>query len=80
MHGHREIDPDGVQYLIQAIVDRAVKDYFRTANSAAMRQDAQRFFLSEWFEQLTGFDGKTVLRHLIQKHNKRHRRKRGRGQ
>lgn len=66
MHGHRETDPDSAQYLIQVIVDRAATDYLHAPEESGMRQDAEKFFLSEWFECLTGFDGRTGLKDLFQ--------------
>lgn len=73
----RRIDPDGAQWLIQAIVDRAVQDYMHAPEESGLRQDATQFFLSEWFEQLTGFDGKTALKRLKAEYDRKHGKKKG---
>lgn len=64
MEKRRDIDPDGAQWLIQAIVDRAATDYLHAPEESGSRQDTEKFFLSEWFECLTGLDGRVTLRNL----------------
>lgn len=75
MEKRRDIGPDGAQYLIQAIVDRAATDYLHAPEESGMRQDVEKFFLSEWFECLTGLDGRTVLKDLKAEYGRKHRRK-----
>lgn len=77
MEKRRDIDPDGTQNLIQAIVDRAVQDYMHAPEESGLRQDAAQFFLSEWFEQLTGLDGKIALKRLEAKYDRKHGKKKG---
>ena len=50
--------------LVEGICRQAAKDYLSKAkNSQAeyWRRDAEQFFLSDWFYELTGLDGKRVL-------------------
>lgn len=77
MQGYRDLDPDGAQWLIQAIVDRATKDYLYAPEASDVYWDAVRFFLSDWFECLTGLDGRATLKNLKTERAKKHRRKRG---
>lgn len=68
------IDP--YERLVHAIILQAVKDYRsackslqRNPNSSVARQhyaSCQRFFLSEWFKELTEADGKLLLDKLNQ--------------
>ena len=71
----REIDPQGAEYLVQAIVDRAIQDYMHATESSGLRTDAAKFFLSPWFEQLTGFSGKDVLKKLQADYDLKHQKK-----
>lgn len=73
----RRIDPDGARNLIQAIVDRAIWDYKSTPKDGESRQEIAQFFLSEWFEQLTGLDGKIALKRLEAKYDRKHGKKKG---
>ena len=62
--------------LANAIVLQAVKDWrsaVRTLKkrprydpAKQMRDDCERFFLSDWFEELTSVDGGIILRKLKQ--------------
>ena len=64
-------DPYGL--LIAGICRQAAKDlratrYDKARNKTVpnyrMRRDAERFFLSDWFYELTGLDGKTIINKL----------------
>ncbi len=61
--------------LANAIVMQAVKDYrgaqhsmrrYPNANAKAMIKDCEKFFLSGWFEALTGANGEFILKKLQQ--------------
>jgi len=67
---------DPYQDLAQAIVMTAVRDW-RTAVkklrkrpdhelSIWLKNDSEKFFLSGWFEELTGVDGEIILNQLKQ--------------
>lgn len=56
---------DGYTELANAIILQAVKDY-RHTQSQAVRNEIKRFFLSEWFVQLTNADGKMIIKKLEQ--------------
>lgn len=50
--------------LVEGICRQAAKDYISKGKSSTaryLREDARQFFLSGWFEFLTGLDGKTIL-------------------
>ncbi len=77
MHGYRRIqspdqlNDDGVQMLIEAVLVRAADDYRlgrlkeRTyGHKSAVVVEVRRFFRSAWFEMLTGLDGKAALERL----------------
>lgn len=64
-------DPYGL--LIAGICKQAAKDLNatrydkvreKTVPNYRMRKDAEKFFLSNWFFELTGLDGKTILNKL----------------
>lgn len=71
----KDIDPQGAEYLVAAIVGRAIQDFMHAPDSSGLRKDAAKFFLSPWFEQLTGFDGKPVLKQLKAEYDKKHPKK-----
>ena len=67
---------DSYEKLANAIVLQAVKDY-RTAlkrvarrpkdrDGLATKNECERFFLSDWFEELTSVEGSVILRKLKQ--------------
>lgn len=70
---------DGYENLANAIVLQAVKDWrmaVRTLKkrpryeaAKQMRDECERFFRSEWFEELTDVDGSVILRKLKQEEN-----------
>ena len=67
---------DPYEALRNAIVLQAVRDWQsavrklkkrpRYAPAKQMRDECERFFRSDWFEELTGMDGSAILRKLKQ--------------
>ncbi len=70
---------DAYEDLANAIVLQAVKDWRKAIKTLKkrpryeaakqMRDDCERFFLSDWFEELTSVDGSIILRKLKQEEN-----------
>lgn len=74
-----DIHPDGAQYLVEAIIQKAANDW-RTCSGALKRRpitvttrgdlllktkrDCEEFFKSKYFAALTGLDGEQVLASL----------------
>lgn len=52
----------GYENLVVGIVKLAISDY--KYGSDERKQDAEGFFKSDWFYDLTGFDGNYVIRQL----------------
>ena len=63
------------QALADAIVMRAVKDYRRT-NELEVRKSIKRFFLSDWFSDLTDTDGRNIVKRLERERLTKRKRKR----
>ena len=67
---------DAYENLANAIVLQAVKDWRKAVKTLKkrpryeaakqMRDDCERFFRSDWFEELTSVDGSVILRKLKQ--------------
>lgn len=67
---------DGYENLANAIVLQAVKDWRKAVKTLKkrpryqaakqMKDECERFFLSDWFEELTSVDGSVILRKLKQ--------------
>jgi len=67
---------DPYENLATAIVMQAVKDWRDARHKLKKRpknedakhtmEECERFFLSSWFEELSGLDGETVLNKLQQ--------------
>ena len=67
---------DAYENLANAIVLQAVKDWRKAVKTLKkrpryeaaiqMRDECERFFRSEWFEELTSVDGSVILRKLKQ--------------
>ena len=65
---------DAYEDLANAIVLQAVKDWRKAVKTLKkrpryeaakqMKEDCERFFRSEWFEELTSVDGNVILRKL----------------
>lgn len=60
----RYIHPNGYNNLVRAIVRQARDDVMSHKPDNWIRQDAENFFLSEYFEQLTNLDGFEILNKL----------------
>lgn len=70
---------DAYEDLANAIVLQAVKDWRKAVKTLKkrpryeaakqMRDDCERFFRSDWFEELTNVDGSVILRKLKQEEN-----------
>lgn len=72
----KDICDEGAINLVQAIVRHASNDVLRSAPGSEVRKDAERFFLSRWFEVLTmGLDGKVALRDLQAEYDRKHKKK-----
>lgn len=56
---------EGYANCVIGIVRMAVKDL--QSGDQYWRHDAERFFYDPWFEALTGFDGKMMLRKIKRK-------------
>lgn len=71
-----DIHPDGYDALVCAIVKQAREDVLSYSPNNHIRQDAEDFFLSEWFAQLADdLDGFEILYKLTEIYNERQRRK-----
>ena len=71
----RDIDTDGAQALVQAIVRQARADVLKNKPGHPTRRSAEVFFQSAWFEMLTGIDGAPQLKKLQAIYDKRHPKK-----
>ena len=60
------MDKNGAFLLVQAIVKQAAKDYrdVRYMDKSPEKERLEEFFLSDWFNDLTGLDGEMVLGRL----------------
>lgn len=73
--GNRNVHPDGYSALVCAIVQRAKNDVLKFKPGTPLREDAERFFLSDYFQKITGMDGEPILKRLIAEYNRKHRKK-----
>jgi len=71
----RYIHPAGYENLVRAIVRQARDDVMTLVPTNWIRQDAENFFLSKYFEQLTNLDGFEILYRLSQMYEEKHRKK-----
>ncbi len=55
--------PEGMQRLVEAICRTAATDYLYSKKEKNVK-DAEIFFKSDWFFELTGLDGKPILKRL----------------
>jgi len=55
------ITEDAYVCLVKEIVRQAADDVTQLSPESSCRKDAEKFFLSPFFEAITGFDGKTIL-------------------
>lgn len=60
----KELDTQGCFYLIEAMVKAASRDYLSSPVDSKVHKDAERFFKSQYFTDLTGHNGKMVLARL----------------
>lgn len=72
------ISDDGYINLVKAIVHRASEDVTHFKPGTRVREEAEQFFASDYFHELTGLDGEAVLRDLRARHKKNKPDKRGR--
>lgn len=69
------ISEDGYIALVAGIVGQASDDVRRLAPGTAYRADAEEFFLSDYFYDLTGFDGFDLLVKLQDEYDEKKQRK-----
>ena len=74
------IHEDGYALLVGAIVSQARRDYLKSPSTSHNYIDAENFFLSDWFDKLTGLDGGEMLEKLqaMRKANRRRKKTEGR--
>jgi hypothetical protein len=72
------IADEGYIALVKAIVSRASDDVTKFKPDTQIHKDARRFFESEYFHNLTGLDGKSILRDLLEQGKKKQPETRGR--
>ena len=60
----KTIDPDGAQMLVTGIVQQAVMDFHSSQPFSTECREVERFFRSSYFENLTGLNGRAVLKKL----------------
>lgn len=72
------ISDEGYLALVNAIVSRARHDVTKYKPDTQIHKDAKQFFESEYFSNLTGLDGQSVLRGLLRQCKKKKPETRGR--
>lgn len=72
------ISDEGFVNLITAIVSQAKDDVMTFAPGTMYREDAEEFFLSDYFHELTNLDGFDILYRLSQKYEEKQRKKESR--
>jgi len=72
----KTITDQGAVNLIEAIVDRTVKDFMVTSPGSESRKIIEQDILSEHFEALTGLKGSELLKHLQAEYYKKHQKSR----
>ena len=70
-----KMHPKGIKNLVEGIVAMAIKDYMTWPPDNEMRKDAERFFLSEWYEILTGKSGLILKSQCDKLYCEKHRKK-----
>ena len=70
----KTIHEQGAINLVEGIVDRAVKDFMVTTPDSEARKEVERFFLSDYFEALTGLNGSEFLEQLRKRYNEKHKK------
>ena len=71
---------EGFFHLVSAIVSQAKADVLLNSPESFVRQDAERFFLSDYFETLTGLDGFEILCKLQDIYEEKQRKKKEKGE
>jgi len=69
------ITDEGFVALTTAIVQQAKDDVMQNAPGTYMREDAEEFFLSETFYEMTNLDGFDILCKIQDKYDEKMRRK-----
>lgn len=72
----KTINEQGAINLVEGIVDRAVKDFMVTTPDSEARKEVGRFFLSDYFEALTGLNGSEFLEQLRKRYNEKKKKTR----
>lgn len=73
---NKAIHPKGVEYLVQAILEQASRDFFDSKPGSESRKEVERFFLSDHFAILTGLEGQVVLKRLQAEYYKKQQKRR----
>lgn len=71
-----ELCPEGAANLIKAIIRQASNDVMHLPPSSHTREEAIKFFRSDYFKNLTGLEGEPILRHLLEEYERKHQKKR----
>lgn len=71
----KTIDTEGAIRLVEAIVDKAKQDFITFKEGTELHEDAKRFFLSEHFYKMTGFNGEKIIRDLMPLYEQKQKKK-----
>ena len=74
----RTIDTEGAKELVKAIVRQARVDFMNTRPGSVLHEDAESFFRSQYFEDLTELDGRVILHGLRKQHERKYKKRKGR--
>lgn len=67
-----DIDEHGAHLLLEGMVRQAAWDVLHSKPGNYVRIEAENFFRSAWFEQLTGLNGSLILQKLLAEYDKKH--------
>jgi len=67
-----DLDPLGCLNLVEAMVKQARLDVVNTKPGSAIREDAEEFLNSQYFTDLTGLDGRPLLKLLQEEYEEKH--------
>ena len=70
-----KICEQGAMNLIRGIIRQASNDVMNLPPSSRTREEAIRFFRSDYFKNLTGLEGEPILQHLLEKYEQKHQKK-----
>lgn len=73
----KTINEQGAINLVRAIVNQAAKDFMHTTPDSDARKLIEWFFLSDYFEMLTGSSGIALLSHLRRRYNEKQKTRKG---